>query len=1052
MHQLRLSTFLTPLAAGSLMACLGAGAALADTTVSTATTTPLLTSTGGNITVASGGNITVSGQPAITVDSNGNVTVASGGTLTSSAASNGGGILVNAGTTSTISNAGTISVVENYTVDPISGTSTASGPIANTTGRYGILVNGAASGSITNSGTISVKGLNSGAILVNGAYTGSITNTGTIAVKGDGSFGIRTQAVSGDLALGGSIAVVGSGAQAVVANGDIGGALTISGSVAQAGSYTTDSSTTQSLSSAALKQGKAMVEVNGNVANGIAIYSPCSATTVGGVASCTSVGTATTTGSISSLSNNPALQIGGASNITIGAAAKSIAGGTYSLVVDGTVTANAGFSATDAVAVSIGGRGGAVSMPGGIGVAGSISATTVDSTATAVLINAGSTVSSLTNSGAIKSTVSQVGGTAAYGIRDLSGTLTSVVNHGAISASAGVTSAAVDLSANTTGVTYTQSLSAYQQAQQTAEQAASGYNAANALVYTSTTGDIITGSGNDLIDIKSGKVTGTARLGGGADRVALSGDANWSGGLNFGTGSATITMADKAKFTGSLSLGGQPATLTIGGTAAFAGTGITGGSQLAVTVNGGSFGAGSATTLAVNSLTVNSGGAINAYIDSSTGTSSLIQATTASFASGSKVTATISSLANATGTFRILTAGTLTGTPTFSDTAASLPLLFKGSVSTTANDLFLTIARKNATELGLTSASASAYDAIYANAGNNATLASSLLQAGSASALQGQFNRLLPDHAGGVFDFVTRGARLATRHLADDSSLFSVSDVGGWLEPIYFRGSKDTTGTAGWRNSAFGLSGGLERKTDLGYVGLSLAWYSGKVHDESWQDIKANAYQIGAFWRVSKGPLYAFAKLAANRVTANSVRTFTGAVSGSTLTYQTGGNWSGWALTGDAGASYKLALPGNFSLKPMAIMEYANLREKSYQEAGSSVINLAVGKRNSQSLSARTTLTAGWSMGPVTDDNRPLTFELEGGRRNQLSGKLGATTASFSGGNAFTITPDALKSGWLGEARILLGGFDYTWQLAGAAEQTQGKTDYSLRASLSMAF
>jgi hypothetical protein len=118
----------------------------------------------------------------------------------------------------------------------------------------------------------------------------------------------------------------------------------------------------------------------------------------------------------------------------------------------------------------------------------------------------------------------------------------------------------------------------------------------------------------------------------------------------------------------------------------------------------------------------------------------------------------------------------------------------------------------------------------------------------------------------------------------------------------------------------------------------------------------------------------------------------------------------------------------------------------------SSVIDLTVNSRNSHSMTAATTMTLGWSAGPSSHDDRPLTFEVEGGRRNQLSGQLGATTAAFSGGNAFTITPDALKGGWLGEARVLTGGFDYTMQFAATAQQTLGKTDLGFHASLSMAF
>ena len=1047
MRTVRSAAFLGP-----LVLALSSTTALASTTINSSTTTPLQTSSAGDITIDNAGTLTVSGVPAITVDSSNNVTLNTTGTIVSSNSNNSGGILVNPGVTTTIVNGGPISALENYTAPLLANTTDiAGGPIANTTGRYGILVNGAGSGSITNNGTIKVKGLAATGIAVSGAYSGTITNAGAISVIGDYGIGVSTQSVSGQLAVGGTVSVVGQGAQAVVANGDIGGQVTLYGSLSQASSYTTDSSTTQSLAPSVLQTGKATVEIDGNVLGGILLYAPCSATTVNNVASCTSSNPTTSTTAISSVGTSPGLQIGGANNITIAAGAASINGNSYSLVVDGSVTAADAISGTNTSAVVIGGRGGNVAMPGGIGITGGVSATANDGTATGILINPGSTVPLLTNSGAISATLTQAGGVAAYGVRDLSGTLTTINNSGSIGASNAVNSTAIDLSANTSGVTITQALNPYETQEQIQEQAASGYTAATAKVYTSIAGDIATGSGNDLIAIQSGTVNGNAYLGGGNDTVALSNDAKWTGNLNFGAGTGSVTLANTSSFTGALNAADMPTTVVIGDTASFAATGISGGSRTDVTVNGGSFGGGAGTTLAIRSLTVNSGGTFTAYIDGVNGVSSLVQAGTATFASGAKVAATVSSLTNAAGTYQILSAGTLAGNPSFDASTTDLPVLFKGSVTEQGNSLYLSIARKTAADLGLTSSQTAGYDAIYADALVNASLADSLLQVADVPTLQGQMNALLPDHAGGTFAFVSQADRLVTRHLSDASSIYDISDVGGWLEPVYFRGSKDETGTAPYKFDGYGVSAGLERKALGGRVGISLAWISGSINDGSWDNIGANDYQLGAFWRMNRGPLYAFAKLSGDRVSFNSTRTFTGEVSSAALTYVANGHWAGWAISGAGGVSYNIPLNANFNLKPMVEVDYTRLRENSYAETGASEILLGVNGRTSDSLTAVTTLTAGWSMGEVTRDERPLTFELEGGRRNQVSGNLGATTASFSGGNPFTITPDDLKGGWLGEARMLFGGMDYTWQVTARADELQGNTDLSARVSLSLA-
>lgn len=115
---------------------------------------------------------------------------------------------------------------------------------------------------------------------------------------------------------------------------------------------------------------------------------------------------------------------------------------------------------------------------------------------------------------------------------------------------------------------------------------------------------------------------------------------------------------------------------------------------------------------------------------------------------------------------------------------------------------------------------------------------------------------------------------------------------------------------------------------------------------------------------------------------------------------------------------------------------------------------LTVADRTSRS----TTVTASYSLGPISPDWRPLTFQFEGGRREVLVGSNGKTSAYFSGGDnydpgdAFTITPDDLQGAWIGELRMLAGGYDFTWQIATWMEQTSDTTDLSARASLSVAF
>ncbi len=1045
-----ISTTTTCLAA--VAATLAATSALAQTSVSTATTTPLATSSAGAVTVTTDGTISVASGAAVTVDSGS--TVSNAGNLKVAGASGASGITVNSGTAATITNSGTIAVTESFVPPDADGDGLADGPIASASNRYGIhtLAGSAVTGTITNSGTITVEGLNSGGIVLDSALNGSLVSGGIVRVLGDYSTAIKTGAVSGNVNIsGGTVTAVGEGAIGLAVNGDVGGTVIIQGTVQQAVSFTNDNGTTTTLPRGDLRVGAPAAVIAGNVAGGVIVaIPPTTSTTSTDVDNDGIADTAEGTGALISYGNGPALLIGGASPITIGAVTGNAGG--YSLVIDGTATANATYSSTDALGVVIGGKGGTVSLPGGISINGTVTANTVDASATALLINAGATVTKLNNSGAITATIASPGEGAVYGVRDLSGTLTTIENTGSIAV--GGTSEdvrrAIDLSANTSGVTISQSINATDAATRAAIEVG---DVTDATVYTLIRGDIVTGSGNDTLSASDGQIIGNTYFNAGDDRLLLSGRAVYSGKVLFGDGAASAALSGKASFTGSLDFAGTAGALTIADTAKFLGT-IANGGATAVTVNGGTFGANATGSYAIGSLTVNSGGALGVYIDGATGTSSHISAQTATFASGSKVSATISSLTGVEGDYTILTAGTLTSSATFDDTTTALPYVFAGSLAANGNDLVLTIRRKAADELGLGRAASQGYEAILVAAGTDTKMTSDILGIQDAATLQGQFDQLLPDHAGGIFDSVTRGSRLAAMHVMDADSIHTATNVGGWFEPVYWRSSKDATDTASYKVSGWGLSAGLERDIGFGRVGLSYAWLKGTIDNNGGTGtVKSTQHELAAFWRLAKGPFYAFARGSAARVSLASERSFTGSDNGTAFTYANAAEWKGWLYSGAAGASYEFDVAENLSLRPQGAIDYYRLAENGYTETGGgTAMDLTVQDRNSTALTATSTLTASYRFGRRTRDERPLTLELEGGRRNFLSGTLGTTYAAFADGDVFALTPDQQKSSWISEVRLLSGGFDFTWKLAARAERNEGNMNYSGRASLSVAF
>ena len=1049
---------LTLLKAGSCLSSIAAATmpmcTTAQTTIDTETAVPLATSSSGDITIAEDGSIVLAGGSAVTVDSANQVM--NEGLIDIGDGDGASGITFVPGVASDLVNNGTIQILEDYDIPDEDANGTADGAIAEATGRHGIYLapGGMLTGSIENSGAIGVEGLGSGGIMLESTLDGSLVHSGTIAVVGDNSVGISTADVTGDVAVTGSVIAAGEGASAVVINGDIGGSLLLQNTIAQTSSVTGDDGYVYSLSRGDLRSGAPTVSVAGNVGSGIIIGIPPTDEDDGnddedgdGVAD-----DEEGTGAITAYGTGAALSIGSVDDIAIGATAG--AGGGHSLEVDGTITSNAVYSSNDTVALLIGGQGGAVNMAGGIGVNGTIQAVTNDSGATAILIAEDANVPLIDNGGTIISSISAQGDGSSHAIRDLSGTLTTINNNGYITASGSNEDvvAALDLSANTTGVLINQFSSDYEDTDGDGSVDAEE----EAIINTSITGDILTGSGDDLITVSDGRIYGDSYLGAGDDAIRLSGDGIYLGDAHFAAGTATVSLADTSIFAGALDVADQAATLTISDAATFLGT-IEGGSALDVEVNGGMFGASSADELSFSSLHIGADGTLAAYVDTESGTSSLVSVGTAQFDEGSQLAVTVSSLAGVEGEYLVLSADELVGAPSFSDSEALLPFLLAGNVTTDqdAGEILLQIRQKTAAELGLNAALASAYPAALALSGVDEYIEASFLEIADAETLATQLNGLLPDYSGGNFDLAVRGSRLISRHLTDDRSIFAEDFSSGlWLEGIGLRGGKANGSTAGYDLSAFGISAGYEAVTGIGNVGLSLGWLSGS-NDSTAADasIGASQYELGAFWRTSRGPFYAFARGSAAYLSYSSERTFTGAIDATEYTRSTAGDWNGFLYSGALGASYDWSLGRRLSVLPKVTVDYYKLHESGYSESGDGVIDLTVASRDSDALSATATATLAYALGNSSYGDLPLTLEIEAGRRTIIDSALGDTVAHFVDGEDFTLAGGAYSGGgWLGEARVRGGGYGYAWLLGAGAEEGDGKMDFTLRASLAVGF
>jgi hypothetical protein len=994
---------------GAIASALFPASAFAQTEIKTATTNPVSTSTTGDLQITSAGSIKLASGVAVTINSNAKVTNA--GTLSITGGNGSAGIVANANLSGDITNSGAITLDENYTPTDSDKDGDVDGPFAQGSNRYGIHVlgGGTYTGKIANSGTITVEGNSSAGIAIDSALSGSITKTGKITVTGDDSVGLRAAAVSGDVKLtAGSISAIGKNAVGVLLGGDVGGAFVVQGSVTSTGyRYTSVPADTSKLDSDDLLQGGSAVVVAGDVAGGVLLDAPAS-------------GTSGSTAKVVTYGAAPAMLIGSASeDVLIGKSGST----EFSLINKGTIAGYGLYKGVSATGLMIGGGGHVVTFAGGLSVTGAIIANAVEAnsaalhigsgaslpvianggniaavgggtestSATAILIDAGANVPTIKNSGSIAAGVSGTAGAAAA-IVDKSGTLTLIENSGTIGVADSVTlgerATAIDLRANTVGATIKQVA------------AATGKPAPQ------IAGNILFGSGNDSLSVLAGSISGNVDFGGGSDVFSLG-----------------------SQFHGQL-LNSAGLALNVGS-----------GGFLDIT-NAGTVNLASLTTGANAMLGVRIGGSSNTLYD---------VAGQATFGAGTKLVVFFDKISDAPGTYTIVEAGSLAGAENLTSSIVTLPFLFSSEVSASGGDVSLEVKLKDSDELGLNGSETSILDAAIDAVDVDRPVAAVLLGAADSTALRSTLQQLMPDHAGGAFESVSKSTRLAADMFGDATPGLN-GGSGLWLHQFAWSTSKPIGSTSDFDVSGWGATAGYERSLGpIGSLGVTLVYASGR-DGKGDNDLVGDHYDAGIYWRAAAGPFRAFARGSAGIVSFGGTRNFSGTVNGTTVTRSAHGNWDGHVVSAIGGVSYELQ-SGRFSVRPSATIDYIRLTEKGYSETGDSdAFNLTVADRTSSETGANLMLALGYDLvGSPSGDSGWLRLELEGGRRELLSGSLGDTVANFKDGEAFTLAAEERTSGWRGGLRLSGGGSAMGVSADLGAEQLQGETALSGRIGINLA-
>ena len=1046
-------------AAVALAPLMMASGAAAQTVISTERTTPISTSTANNgnpdaIRISNGGVIRLSSGTAVTIDSSHGLTLDTSGRIVMETTANGTtGVLVMGGNSANIINNGSIIISETYAGTDSDSDGDLDGAFAQGSDRYGLRVvgPGALTGDIHNDGLIDVEGNQSTALSLETDLVGNLLQTGTLNMLGDHSYGLRTTGtISGNLYNGGAVNVLGEGTVGVSVEGAVGGRLTFGGTIIASGfRYTTALTAAQiaALDADDLLIGGPAVNIAANITGGILFDTPYLNNASDDDDDDDGIPDTTDTDSnnngvldtdegasdISSYGSAPAVQVGSTTQ-TVSVGVVGTGDNAYGFINRGAILGSGVYSGIDSTAVRIGVDGGlAVTIDGGLRNAGSItalanegdaSALVVGANATLATINnqsliralsageaaneavainylAGSTGGTLVNSGTIGAYIQGEAGNATA-IRDASGTLTSLTNSGIIEAVIAPTDAtadqitgntvAIDLSANTTGVTLTQ------------EQV-------DPELDPTIVGDILLGSGADVVQINAGTVTGALEFGAGADSLVIDGGAVVTGALADADGLLNIDITEGL-------LDARQTT--------------------AVNVSGLNLGADGGLVVTVDPVAGNAGG--------------FIVNGTANIASGASVGVRFTSLLDDPTRFVVIQATTLTaGSLDQTQVQETSPYMFvvSAGIDSTLNQVYVDARQRTASEFGFIAAEADAYGAFYeALAGDSQLLNAFLSQTGHDGFFD-MYQQTLPEHSGGALMSLATGVDAVTRALSGRGHPAPAGETSAWLQEINFYADREEGQAYGFRSEGFGFAGGVERGSGFGALGLSVALTSSDLEDPESRGeeiLSAQLLELGLYWRAQGTNWNVWARGAGGFASFDSVRQLVAPG----INRRSESDWNGYSVALATGAAYNYQT-GRWSIRPEAVLEYFRLSEDAHEETGGgTAFDLGYEDRSGHILSSTVAVTFGAGFG----ENHWLRPEIRVGWRQIFSHDPGTTVASFlSTGTPFSLQGDSLEGGGpIVGMRLNLGNELGFLALEADAELLEGYVRYALLLRASFKF
>ena len=517
-------------------------------------------------------------------------------------------------------------------------------------------------------------------------------------------------------------------------------------------------------------------------------------------------------------------------------------------------------------------------------------------------------------------------------------------------------------------------------------------------------GDVLFGSGDDVLDLQAGELVGNVFFGDGNDQLILNG----------------------ASITGSISDSDA---------------------NLVIDVTNGRIVLSGTESLNLTDATFNEGGQLEIEIDTTARTGAFVNASGAvTFASGSDLSIGLGGLIGAGGDFQIISADQLSIADEAILSTTDAPFLYTANIQRSASDantLVLSLTRKTAEQLGMNEAQSAAYLEAFAAFGAIESLGAAFASMRSADEFFSGYNQLLPEYSASAIQFALANndaaagalaARLRNARLSPDNM------AGVWAQEFgYFADRAGGALGPGYRGQGIGLAIGLDRPVGPFYaVGVKLVGSASEIEEVDGLDepLIALSGQVGTYAAIDLGGFDVSGSLGLGYDFFESERLIQLGNFASVNTAE----WSGWHIAASAVAGRDYAV-GAWTLRPEASLTVLSLFESGYTESVGDIANAAIAltveDRQTMSISAAATLDIVRRFGTDQSWWAPH-FRL--GYRGEFDDSMAETTAQFGDtGSPFTLRSSSVPgSGYLLGMGVSAGSEYSTFTFAYDADVRDG--------------